>query len=144
MFLSRRGSLHALEQTRPSAFWARWLGQEMPSADSIGRICSRMDVSDVRASVHQAYSRLKRMKALEPPVHGLMQAVVDGHETTAKPTALLVFFLFAMLCLNVFMAFYRRNLKPAARKAVSMLHIAQLIASELYSAIRQGPARAPI
>lgn len=365
MFLSRRGSLHALEQTRPSAFWARWLGQEMPSADSIGRICSRINVSDVRSSVHQVYSRLKRMKALGPPGHGLMQAVIDGHETTAsrkrccseccqrivhtqagdvveyyhryavlrlvgqelslmldaepvhpgedelaaarrllervvdryprafdvvagdaiyantewfkfvlargkhalavlkdnrpnlaadartlfevlpasldepvgnrrrrcwdsenftswpdlaprvrvvrsletytvrrqldkreeeltsdwlwvttlprprastqavvnmghdrwtienqgfnelanrwhadhvykhKPTALLVFFLFALLCLNVFMAFYRRNLKPAVRKAVSMLYIAQLIASELYSNIRKGPAQAP-
>lgn len=365
MFLSRRGSLHALEQTKPSRFWARWLGQEMPSADSIGRICSRMDVSGVRASVHQVYSRLKRIKALEPPAHGLMQAVVDGHETTAsrkrccsgccqrivhteagdvveyyhryavlrlvsqdlslmldaepvrpgedelaasrrlvervldgyprafdvvagdaiyantewfkfvlgrgkhalavlkdnrpnliadartrygvmpasldesvgnrrrrywdsddftrwpelapkvrvvrsletytvrrqldkqeneltsdwlwvttlpkthastqavvnmghdrwtienqgfnelvnrwhadhvykhEPTALLVFFLFAMLCLNVFMAFYRRNLKPAARKAASMLHVAQLVASELYASIRAGPAHTP-
>lgn len=366
MFLSRRGSLHALEQTKPSVFWARWLGQKMPSADSIGRICSGIDVSGVRASVHQVYSRLKRMKALEPPTHGLMQAVIDGHETTAsrrrccsgccqriihteggdvveyyhryavlrlvgqglslmldaepvrpgedelgaarrllervvdmyprafdvvagdavyantewfkfvlargkhalavlkdnrpnlvadartlfevlpasldepvgnrrrrcwdsdrfsswpdlapcvrvvrsletytvrrqldkreeelssdwlwvttlpkpqastravidmghdrwtienqgfnelasrwhadhvykhKPTALLVFLLFAMLCLNVFMAFYCRNLKPAARKAASMLHIAQLIASELYASIPRGPARTPI
>lgn len=363
MFLSRLGSLHALEQTRPGRFWARWLGQAMPSADSIGRICSRIDVSDVRTSVHQLYSRLKRMKALEPPVHGLMQAVVDGHESTASrkrccseccqrilhtqagdvveyyhryavlrlvgqdlslmldaepvrpgedelaasrrlvervldsyprafdvvagdaiyantewfqfvlaqgkhalavlkdnrpnligdartlfgvlpasldepagnrrrrswdsdaftswpelaprvrvvrsletytvrrqldkqeeelssdwlwvttlpkarastqtvvdmghdrwtienqgfnelvnrwhadhvykhhPTAMLVFFLFSLLCLNVFMAFYRRNLKPAARQVASMLHVAQLIASELYASIRQGPAR---
>lgn len=366
MFLSRRGSLNALEQTRPSAFWARWLGQKMPSADSIGRICSGVNVSDIRCLMHHVYSRLKRMKALEPPVHGLMQAVIDGHETTAsrkrccpeccqrtlhtktgdvveyyhryavlrlvgqdlslmldaepvgpgedelaaarrllervldsyprafdvvagdaiyantewfkfvlsrgkhalavlkdnrpnlvadartlfgvlpasldlsvgnrrrrcwdseaftswtdlaphvrvvrsletytvrrqlnkreeeltsdwlwvttlpspqastqavvnmghdrwtienqgfnelanrwhadhvykhKPTALLVFFLFAMLCLNVFMAFYCRNLKPAVRKAASMLHIAQLIASELYASIPQGPARVPI
>jgi hypothetical protein len=366
MFLSRRGSLHALEQTRPSAFWTRWLGHKLPSADSIGRICSQIDVSDVRSSVHQVYSRLKRMKALEPPAHGLMQAVIDGHETTAgrrrccpeccqrtvhtqkgdvveyyhryavlrlvgqdlslmldaepvrpgedelaaarrllervvnsyprafdvvagdaiyantewfkfvlakgkhalavlkdnrpnlvqdartlfgvlpasldesvgnrrrrywdseeftswpdlaphvrvvrslenytvrrqldkqeeeltsdwlwvttlprprastqavvnmghdrwtienqgfnelvnrwhadhvykhKPTALLVFFMFAMLCLDVFLAFYRRNLKPAARKAASMLHIAQLIASELYASIPSGPARTPI
>lgn len=366
MFLSRRGSLHALEQTWPSRFWARWLGQDMPSADSVGRICSRMDVSDVRASLHHVYSRLKRIKALEPPGHGLMLAVVDGHETTASrkrccpeccqrvlhtqagdvveyyhryavlrlvgqdlslmldaepirsgedelaasrrllervldqyprafdvvagdalyantewfqfmlargkhalavlkdnrpnlvgdartlfgvlpagldepagnrrrrcwdsdrftswpelapevrvvrsletytvrrqldkreeeltsdwlwvttlpktrastqavvnmghdrwtienqgfnelvnrwradhvykhhPTAMLVFLLFALLCLNAFVAFYRRNLKPAARKAASMLHIAQLIAAELYASIRQGPARAPL
>jgi hypothetical protein len=334
MFLSRRGSLNALEQTRPSPFWARWLGQEMPSADSIGRICSQIDLSDVRASVHQVYSRLKRMKALEPPEHGLMQAVVDGHETTASrkrccsgccqrilhtqagdelaasrrlvervidqyprafdvvagdaiyantewfqfvlargkhalavlkdnrpnliedarmlfgvlpasldepagnrrrrcwdsdrftswpelapqvrvvrsletytvrrqldkreeeltsdwlwvttlpkslaptravvnmghdrwtienqgfnelvnrwhanhvykhhPTAMLVFFLFSLLCLNVFMAFYLRNLKPAARRAASMLHVAYLIAAELYASISRGPAHAPI
>lgn len=366
MFLSRRGSLHALEQSKSSRFWSRWLGQEMPSADSIGRICAGMDVSDVRASLPQVYTRLKRMKALEPPGHGLMQAVVDAHETTASrkrccpeccqrtlhtqtgdvveyyhryavlqlvgrdlalmldaepirpgedelaasrrllervldryprafdvvagdalyantewfkfvlsrgkhalavlkdnrphlvedarllfgalpasleevvgnrrrrywdsdrftswpelasqvrvvrsletytvrrqldkreeeltsdwmwvttlpkaqaptravvdighdrwtienqgfnelvnrwhadhvykhhPTAMLIFFLFALLCLNVFLAFYRRNLKPAVRQASSMLHIAQLIASELYASIRQGPARTPI
>jgi hypothetical protein len=30
-----------------------------------------------------------------------------------KPIALLVFLLFAILCLNVFLAFYHRNLKPA-------------------------------
>lgn len=366
MFLSRRGSLHAMEQTRSSAFWARWLGADMPSADSVGRICAGMDVSDVRASIHQVYSRMKRMKALEPPGHGLMLAVVDGHETTASrrhrcpeccqrtfhtqagdvveyyhrysvlrlvgrdhslmldaepvrpgedelaasrrllervvdqyprafdvvagdalyantewfkfvlargkhalavlkdnrpnlladartlfealpasldepagkrrrrcwdsdrftswpelspqvrvvrsletytvrrqldkrteeltsdwlwvttlpkprastqavvnmghdrwtienqgfnelvnrwhadhvykhhPTAMLVFFLFALLCLNVFMAFYQRNLKPALRKAVSMLHVAQLVASELYEPIRAGPALVPI
>jgi len=84
MFLSRRGSLNALEQTKPSRFWLRWLGKAMPSADSIGRICSLMDVGDVRAVFHQVYSRLKRMKALEPPEHGLMLAIVDGHETTAS------------------------------------------------------------
>ena len=365
MFLSRRGSLNALEQTKPSSFWRGWLGQAMPSADSIGRICGLMDVADVRALSHQVYSRLKRMKALEPPGHGLMEAVVDGHETTAsrrrccpqcaqrilhtqagdvveyyhryavlrlvgqglslmldaepvgpgedelaasrrlveralemyprafdvvagdalyantewfkfiiaqgkhalavlkdnrpnlvqdarilfealpastdesighlrrrcwdsdgftswpemaprvrvvrsletrtvrrqldkreeeltsdwlwvttlpkprastpavvhmghdrwtienqgfnelvnrwhadhvykhQPTALLVFFLFALLCLNVFIAFYCRNLKPAVRRLVSMLHMAQLIAAELYTAIRDGPTRAP-
>jgi len=37
------------------------------------------------------------------------------HVYTHHPTALLIFILFALLCLNVFMAFYRRNLKPAAR-----------------------------
>jgi hypothetical protein len=84
MFLSRRGSLHAMEQTRPSRFWMHWLGAALPSADSVGRICSVMDVSDVRGVIHQLYSRLKRIKALEPPGHGLMLAVVDGHETTAS------------------------------------------------------------
>jgi hypothetical protein len=365
MFLSRRGSLNALEQTRSSRFWSRWLGRAMPSADSIGRVCSLMDVAHVRALFHHLYGRLKRMKALEPPGHGLMLAVVDGHETTAsrrrccpeccqrvlhtqqgdvveyyhrytalrlvgrdlswmldtepvrpgedelaasrrvveralemyprafdvvagdalyantewfsfivgrgkqalavlkdnrpnllgdartlfgvlpasvdlctgkvrhrywdsdrftswpelaptvrvvrsletrtvrrqldkheeelisdwmwattlppsrastkavaemghdrwsienqgfnelvnrwhadhvykhQPTALRVFFLFALLCLNVFMVFYRRNLKPAARRVASTLHVAQLIAAELYSAIPDGPARAP-
>ncbi|MFN2119909.1 MAG: transposase [Anaerolineales bacterium] len=366
MFLSRRGSLNALEQTESSRFWSRWLGDSLPSADTFGRVCEVMDVDSVRAAFHPLYSRLKRMKALEPPGHGLMVAVIDGHETTAtrkrccpgccqrivhtkqgdvveyyhrntalrlvardqsmmldvepvrpgedelasarrllervleryprafdvvagdalyantewfrfiigrgkhalavlkdnrpnlvedarilfgalpagvdfctgkvrhrywdsdrftswpdlaprvrvvrslenrtvrrqldkqeeeqtsdwmwvttlpastastravvamghvrwsienqgfnelvnrwhadhvykhQPTAMLVFFLFAMLCLNVFMVFYNRNLKPAARRATSTLHIAALIAAELYSAIPDGPARAPI
>ena len=84
LFLSRRGSLNALEQSRPSRFWPRWLGQEMPSADSLGRVGALMNVDDVRALFQQIYSRLKRMKALQPPSHGLMLAVVDGHETTAS------------------------------------------------------------
>ncbi len=84
MFLGRLGSLNALEQTKPSRFWLRWLGRAMPSADSIGRICSLMDVGDVRGVLHDVYTRLKRMKALIPPEHGLMLAVVDGHETTAS------------------------------------------------------------
>jgi hypothetical protein len=66
------------------------------------------------------------------------------HVYKHHPVAMLVFFLFALQCLNVFIAFYRRNLKPAVRKAASMLHVAQLIAAELYASIRQGPARAPI
>lgn len=84
MFLGRLGSLNALEQTKPSRFWLRWLGQAMPSADSIGRICSLIDAGDVRGVLHEVYVRLKRMKALMPPEHGLMLAVVDGHETTAS------------------------------------------------------------
>lgn len=84
MFLGRLGSLNALEQTKPSRFWLRWLGRAMPSADSIGRICSLMDLADVRGVLHTVYTRLKRMKALMPPGHGLMSAVVDGHETTAS------------------------------------------------------------
>ena len=84
MFLGRLGSLNALEQTKPSRFWLRWLGRAMPSADSIGRVCSLMDVGDVRGVIHDVYTRLKRMKAIMPPAHGLMLAVVDGHETTAS------------------------------------------------------------
>ena len=56
--------------------------------------------------------------------------------------AMLVFCLLAMLCLNVFLAFYGRNLKPAVREASSMLHISRLIAAELYQGIPDGPARA--
>ena len=84
MFLGRLGSLNALEQTKPSRFWRRWLGGKLPSADTIGRVCGLVEVDDLRAVLHQEYARLKRMKALDPPSHGLMVAVVDGHEFTAS------------------------------------------------------------
>ena len=58
------------------------------------------------------------------------------------PTAILIFVLFAMLCLNVFMAFFCRNLKPEVRRTVTMLHVGKLIATELYAEIR-GPPSAP-
>ena len=60
-----------------------------------------------------------------------------------KP-AVLVFTLLAMLCLNVFLMFYRRDLKPAARQAASRLHIARLITAELSSGMSAGPARTPL
>ena len=57
--------------------------------------------------------------------------------------AILVFCLLAMLCLTVFLAFYRRNLKPAVRKAAGMLHIAREIAAELYYHIARSPPPVP-
>jgi hypothetical protein len=83
MFLSRLGSLNALEQSRPSRFWPRWLGGQVPSADTIGRVCDLVDAEDLRSLLYDQYSRLKRMKALPPPVHGLMAALLDGHESHA-------------------------------------------------------------
>lgn len=56
--------------------------------------------------------------------------------------AMLTFLLLVMVCLNVFMAFYRLDLKPAWRRGCSMLHISRLIAAELYQGIA-GPPRAP-
>jgi hypothetical protein len=61
------------------------------------------------------------------------------HVYRHEPTAMLVFWLLTQLCLNVFTAFFRRNLKPAARAALSMLHVARLLLSELY----RPQARAP-
>lgn len=57
---------------------------------------------------------------------------------------MLIFWLMAVVCLNLFPAFYRRDLKPAARQAASMLQIARRIAAELFAAIPAGPARAPM
>ena len=57
--------------------------------------------------------------------------------------AILVFCFLAMLCLSVFLAFYRRNLKPAVRKAASMLHISRQIAAEVCHSIARSPPLAP-
>jgi len=65
------------------------------------------------------------------------------HVYRHEPTALLVFTLLAMLCLNVFLAFYRRDLKPAARLAASRLHVARQVGAELYASPRGAASRAP-
>lgn len=83
MFLCRLGSLNALAQSRRSGFWPAWLGGPLPSADTLGRVCTLMPPDDVRAVQQHVYAHLKRMKALPPPPHGLMLAVLDGHESHA-------------------------------------------------------------
>ena len=83
MMLARLGSLNAVEQTKPSSFWQSYLGHELPSADTLGRVCGLMDLAGLRVIQHGVYERLKRGKALEPPAHGLILAVLDGHESHA-------------------------------------------------------------
>lgn len=83
MMLSRLGSFNALEQTAPGRFWKKLLGRALPSADTMGRVCQSLEADPIRQMQHELYARLKRMKALEPPDHGLMVAVLDGHETHA-------------------------------------------------------------
>jgi hypothetical protein len=83
MFLTRLGSLNALLQTRPQRFWSGWLGAAMPSADTLGRVATQIEVSGLREVHQQVYTRLKRGKALPPPAHGLIAGVIDGHESHA-------------------------------------------------------------
>ena len=83
MMLTRLGSFNALEQSKPSGFWRRYLGAALPSADTLGRVCGQMDLAELRLMQQGIYQRLKRGKALEPPRHGLMLAVLDGHESHA-------------------------------------------------------------
>lgn len=83
MFLARLGSLNALVQTRARRFWSRWLGAPLPSADTLGRVATQIEVSGLRQVHQQVYTRLKRGKALPPPAHGLIAGVVDGHESHA-------------------------------------------------------------
>lgn len=83
MFLSRLGSLNAMEQSRPSRFWQWWLEAPLPSADTVGRVGNLVMAEDLRLLLRDGYSQLKRRKALPPPAHGLMAAIVDGHESHA-------------------------------------------------------------
>jgi len=83
MFWARMGSLNALEMSGASRFWKHWLGQPMPSADTMGDVHSKMDVGTLREAIHQVYGRLKRNKAL-PDNHGISLAIVDGHESHAS------------------------------------------------------------
>lgn len=83
MALSRLGSLNAIEQLKGSAKLREYLGDFLPSADSLGRIFAKVDTGKVRKANRHIYERLKRNKALEPPRHGLIAMVIDGHESHA-------------------------------------------------------------
>ncbi len=84
MFFGRLGSLNALGQTRGSSWWHRALGRALPSPDTIGRVGGLIELDDVRVLGRQVYTRLKRGKVLNPPAHGWLAAVLDGHEVHAS------------------------------------------------------------
>ena len=83
LFWARLGSLNALEMSAASRFWKHWLGQPLPSADTLGDVHSKMEAEMLREAIHQVYGRLKRNKAL-PDQRGLSLAIVDGHESHAS------------------------------------------------------------
>lgn len=69
---------------------------------------------------------------------GFNEAVNQWHSDHVykhDPTAILAFWLLTMLVINVFRAFYLRNLKPQRRRDSSMLHIARRLAAELYQGL---------
>lgn len=85
MCFARLGSLNALEQAMEESVWLKEnLPGVLPSADTLGRIVSAIDTGTLRQVNHQIYDRLKRGKALEPPGHGLIAVVFDGHETSCS------------------------------------------------------------
>jgi hypothetical protein len=83
LFWTRLGSLHALETVQKARFWKRWLGREMSSVDTVGRVYSGLEVGGLRTGLHRVYTRLKRNKAL-PAMRGWDVAVLDGHESHAS------------------------------------------------------------
>lgn len=86
MELAQMGSLNALEQTDGNCFWKDWITDgDLPSADTIGRVCGLIDVNALRSVLKQTYSRLKRNKVLHPAFHdGLFAVIIDGHESSAS------------------------------------------------------------
>lgn len=81
--LTQMGSLNALEENKPNRFWQKWLGRALPSADTMGRVFSLIDLESIRLSIHYVYSRLKRNKALKK-THGFSVLILDGHEHSSS------------------------------------------------------------
>ncbi|MFH1110790.1 MAG: hypothetical protein V1790_16575 [Planctomycetota bacterium] len=72
---------------------------------------------------------------------------VYKHEPRAIPSKLrarLNFRLLATACLNVFLAFYRRNLKPAVRRGASMLNVAGGSPRSYIATSRRTPPRSAV
>ena len=78
------GSLNALEQTQASLFWKRWVGGDIGSADTQGRVLSRLDCETLRRNLVKVYGRMKRIKVLEGSVEGLRILIIDGHEQSCS------------------------------------------------------------
>lgn len=86
MGLAQMGSLNALEQTEGNCFWKDWITDGvLPSADTIGRVFSLIEVNTLRSVLKHTYSRLKRNKVLPPAFHdNLFAVIIDGHESSAS------------------------------------------------------------
>ncbi len=63
MFLVRMCSLNSIRQLNESRKLRRFLGAPLPSADTLGRVCSQINSDIIRAVNHSIYERLKRNKA---------------------------------------------------------------------------------
>jgi len=83
MHLGRLGSLNSLEQLRKSPKLSKFVGDRLPSADTLGRVAALIDTGSIRAVNQDIYSQLKRKKALELVGHGLTAMAIDGHESHA-------------------------------------------------------------
>jgi hypothetical protein len=71
--------------------------------------------------------------------HGFNDAVNAWHADHIyrhRPNAILVFSLLFMIMFNLFHAFYARNLKPAYKATISLLHVARIILEELYRGLQ--------
>ncbi len=85
MSLSQLGSLNALEETKnKGSFWRKWIGEDLPSADTIGRVFSLIPPKEFRQILKSLYSQLKRNKALKPAQGHKFALIIDGHESSCS------------------------------------------------------------
>ena len=84
LLLVRLGSLNALEQRKPPASFAKWLGGELPSADVVGDVASSLRLETLRAILGAQHAKGKRNKAFSRGLSCLRFLVLDGHEGVAS------------------------------------------------------------
>lgn len=85
MMATRLGSLNALEQSfRTASFWREFLGDDPPSADTVGRVVDLVEPEDIRAVNKKVYARMRRMKVPFRRAGALGGVLIlDGHESHA-------------------------------------------------------------
>jgi len=84
MVLARLGSLNSVEALRPKGWLRRWLGGEMPSADTLGRVAGHLAPEEVRRLLRWHYTRRRRNKGVYAWSFGLRPLIFDGHEAMAS------------------------------------------------------------
>lgn len=84
MMLTQLGSLNALEEEKGQPFWRKWLGADLPSADTMGRVYKVIDLNTLRGMNHSVYIRLKRNKVFSPVLSVYNVAIFDGHEISCS------------------------------------------------------------
>jgi len=65
---------------------------------------------------------------------GVNDYLID-HVYRHEPNAMVVLFLLAMLAMNLFVTFYRRNLKPELRDRYSKLDVSRMVQATLYAGL---------
>jgi hypothetical protein len=77
MLLARLGSLNGLEQVRPKSWLRRWLGGDVPSADTMGRVAQSLPPEAIRRALRRQYGRRRRNKSPAALPNGLRPVIFD-------------------------------------------------------------------
>lgn len=60
------------------------MGHWSPSADTVGRVCSQLELSELREVLYELYCRFRRNKVFVRPRTELTALILDGHESSAS------------------------------------------------------------